>query len=450
MNILTLDVGTSSAKAALWRGDKMGLVTRVPIPNMLEGVRAEIKPAALVAAVEKSIRGAAASANGKKIDALAFDVFSPGVLVTDARGNPRTPIITHADRRSVEQSRAIEQKIGLSEILKLAGNRPVPGGIGSSTLRWLAENTAALSAGARIAQASTFLLHQWTVDFLIDPSNAAFLGLWDIRTGHWNDDLCHAAKVPAVDLPEVLPADMILGNLTASAARRLNLLAGLPILGGLVDTSAAIIAADLAPQTLIHNAGSTDVLALVLEKPHPGSTHLTRPLGTGAALSERWLAASTIAASGSAISWIRETLFRDQTDTQFRDLLKHACNSISDHSAFRISHSAFPLFSPHLAGDRTSIDQLRAALTGLTLATTRDDILAAMLAGLVEASRTRFTNLSKLAKNKIRPTIHTMGGAHDLGIAMHRAWPNASRYKFKPIEGEALRGLKLLAEKALH
>jgi xylulokinase len=438
MNILTLDVGTSSAKAAVWTGDKMGPVARVAILNMLEGVRAEISPAELVKAAEKAVRDATASAKGKKIDALAFDVFSPGVLVTDARGKPRTPIITHADRRSVEQSHAIEKRIGRERILKLAGNRPVPGGIGSSTLRWLSENTGALSAGARVAQASTFLLHQWTVDFLIDYSQAAFLGLWDITTGQWNDELCHAAHVPAVDLPEVLPADMIMGSLTSDAAKRLGLPEGLPILGGLVDTSAAIIAADLTPGTLIHNAGSTDVLALVLAEPHPALTHLTRPLGTGAALAPRWLATSTIAASGSAIAWIRETFFRDLSDKQFLAAIAAACKSSSTLS-----------FSPHLAGDRTSIDQLRAQLTGLTLATTREEILAALIAGLVEASTQRFTNLSKLAKNKIRPTIHTMGGAHDVGEAMHRAWPDSSHYKFKPIEGEALRGLKIMAEAAL-
>ena len=443
MNILVLDIGTSSAKATLWQGSRMGAVIRMPIPNNLEGVRAEISPFVLLAAVEKTSRLATATANGKPIDALAFDMFSSAVLVTDKNHKPRTPIITHADRRSVAQSHAIERQIGAARILKLSGNRPVPGGIGSSTLRWLAENTAALGNSPRISQASSFVLRHWTGQFLIDPSQAAFLGLYDIRKNAWHPDLCRAAHAPLAALPEIASADQILGRLTPAAARRLGLPAGLPILGGLVDTGAAIIAAGLDVGTLVHNAGSTDVLALILSQAKPSPAYLTRPLGTGFTLPARWLAASTIAASGSAIHWIRTTLFRDLSDAQFATTLKAACGQLP------ITNYELPSFTPHLAGDRTSIDQLRAVLSGLTLATTREEILTVLIASLVQASAARFASLAKLARGRINPAIRTMGGATSLGNAMHRAWPRAARYTFRPIEGEALRGLKILAEHAL-
>jgi xylulokinase len=446
MHILTLDIGTSSAKAAIWHNNRMGPVVRTAIPNKLSGIRAEISPASLLTAVEKTVREAVAVSGGKPLDALAFDMFSSAVLVTDRNFKPRTPIITHADRRSVDQSHAIEKQIGPARILKRAGNRPVPGGIGSSTLRWLAENTSALGNRPRVGQASAFVLQHWSGQFLIDPSQAAFLGLYDIRKKSWQADLCRAAKTPLSALPEIVFADQILGRLTSSAARRLGLAAGLPILGGLIDTGAAIIAAsaDLAPGTLVHNAGSTDVLALILERPQPGPAHLTRPLGTGAALPARWLAASTIAASGSAISWIRTALFRDLDDVRFAAALATACSQLPG------AHYPLPSFTPHLAGDRTSIEQDRAVLSGLTLSTRREDILAGLVAGLVGASMVRFANLSRLVHGHIRPTIHTMGGATTLGRAMHRAWPNAASYAFRPIPGEALRGLCLLAQAALN
>ncbi len=49
-------------------------------------------------------------------------------------------------------------------------------------------------------------------------------------------------------------------------------------------------------------------------------------------------------------------------------------------------HSNALRFEPYLAGERTEIEQRTATLTGLTLATTRADILRALLDGLAHAA----------------------------------------------------------------
>jgi len=436
MRILSVDVGTSAIKATLWRGQRQGKARRQPVVSRWDGVKAEIPARRLLADIERTV---AAAAGRQPVDVISLGVFSAAPMVCDRDGRVRVDIITHADRRSVEEARQIEREIGAQRVLRLSGNRPVPGGIGSSTLRWLHRHQPqALGQGAQVGQASSYILRHWTGQWVIDPSQAVFLGLLQIATQRWSAELCRACGVPVSALPELQFADTVMGHLTPAAAQRLGLKSGTPVVGGLVDTGAAVIAAGLTPGQLLHSAGSTDVQALVLEQPCPGPTWLTRPLGTGGTLPQRWLAVSTIAASGSALQWAHRALFGQLNAVQFDALVRRIC---------RRPISGGVGFSPYLAGDRTSIEQSRACISGLTLAATPPQILSAMIEGLVAASADRFAQLRAL--HPVRSTIATTGRAGALGDAMHRAWSKSGRWDFVRLGNANLLGLRLLAQSAL-
>ena len=473
MNILALDVGSSSVKAAYWHAGRFGDTARIAFPTLHDGLRVEVPPAAILRAVDEAL--AVASRGQPAPDAIAFDTFSSGVAVLDPRtGKARCNIITHQYRRSLEDARRIEAAIGKRKHLTLAGNRPVPGGIGSTSLAWLAaHDKAAFRGGALVGQTSSLVLRHLTGEWVIDPSQATFLGLCDIRKGAWHEELCAAAGVKSAWLPRVAYADEIAGRLTAPAGRRTKLPAGAPVIGGLIDTGAAVVATGMPVGQLVHNAGSTDVLALCITTPQPDEDILTRPVGTGAALPARWLAASTIAAAGSAIDWAHQMFFRDLSKHDYRALVARTCHLAAHRGAGWPRHAGLVsrqdarvtsevkagrmpallgsaanstlVFTPYLAGDRTSLDQPTAALTGLTLATSREDMLAALVAGLIAESGRRYARLSQL--EPILPVVRTMGGAGELAGAMHSVWPQAHR--FRAIDGEALAGLVVIAKAAL-
>jgi sugar (pentulose or hexulose) kinase len=207
------------------------------------------------------------------------------------------------------------------------------------------------------------------------------------------------------------------------------------VIGGFVDTSSAVLNTPMRPGQLVHNAGSTDVLALCVEAPKPAAHLLTRPVGVGRSLPPRWLSVSTIASAGSAVDWARRALFAELDDAAFRRAVRQAAKQRSNITC-----------EPWFAGDRTSLAQKTAALSGLTLATTREDLLAALIGGLVQTSAQRYDHLTKV--HPIAPLVYTMGGGTDLGEAMHRAW--RGRHRFVPIAGDALAGLVKLAHAALH
>ena len=443
MKLLGIDVGSSSVKSAILRDGKVvGKITRAFFPTRHDGVRVEVNPDALLKAVRQTIADLGSSAG--RADVMALAVMSPAWVAMDARGKALTPIVTHQDRRSVDVAKQIEERVGRERHLQLAGNRPFPGGIASTTWAWYRENEPALMRRVDLAGNLNTLLHRrFTGARVTDPSNASFMGLYHtIDQSGWSHDLCEAAGANPSQLPEVREANQIGGHITTAAARELGLAAGLPVTVGIVDTSAAMLLAGTRPGQLLNVCGSTDVLALCTDRPRPHEKVLTRALGMG----QRWVSVCTIAAAASAIYWVKREMFADWTDARFvkevRNLGLRRNSRPRQRERSNVLRDNTVTFEPYLAGERTSIEQRRGAFSGLTLATTRREMLAAVLESLVKASAARLSLLDT-GEVKIRRHVVVSGGAQDrLDELFHRDWPG--RWTFRAEDEATLRGLARL------
>ncbi|HVX85316.1 MAG TPA: FGGY family carbohydrate kinase [Phycisphaerae bacterium] len=449
MRILALDSGSSSVKAGYWDGCRFAARAKAAYPTHFDGPRVEVDPTRLLSALAKAAREATAGRGA--VDIIAYGTFSSGVIVTDPAGRPRTPIITHQDRRSTDTARQLLARLPKRTWLSRLGNLPYPGGIGASTLAWLAQHQPALLKNdARAGQLSSLIAHHLTGQWVIDPSNAVFLGLCRITDFSWDPAACHAVGIRPASLPRLAWADEISGRLTPAAARRLGLTPGTPVTGGFVDTSAAVIQTPMRPGQLSHNAGSTDVLALSLTSPAPAEGILTRPVGVGRpngpfATRATWLAVRTIAAAGSATAWARRELFRDLSDPQWFAALRRACRTAASSPPDPLAPRCLPAF----AGDRAAIPApdapIGAAFDRITLSATRDQFLQAILRGLLSESRHNIEMLANL--HPLQKRVYEMGGASDLAAAMHAAWNSPRQHHtFTRLPGDGIRGLVHLAE----
>src|SRR3954447_3559926 len=128
MNVLAIDVGSSSVKMGVLRdGRLVGRNVRVSFPTQYDGERAEVAPQAILKAVAQAAREL--SSRTRTIDVIGLAAMAPSWLAMDKRGKPLTPVVTHQDRRSIDIAIQLEQRVGKKRHLMLAGNRPVPGGI---------------------------------------------------------------------------------------------------------------------------------------------------------------------------------------------------------------------------------------------------------------------------------------------------------------------------------
>ena len=439
MKILAIDVGSSSIKAAFCKNGHVKHIEHVPVATVFRGTEVEIPAAGLLKSLCKAIRQITASHH--HIDAVAMDSFCSGVVAMDKHKTPLFGCVTHQDRRSIKQATEMEHHIGIDKHIGLVGNRPFPGGIGTTTLLWFKQKQPAIFRKiAYVGQPTTLLIDYLTGQWVIDPSQAAFLGLYDsIKLSGWIPELCQYVGLKESQLPRILFADQVAGTVTRAAADQLGLLEGCPVFASLVDTSAAMLATDCRPGRLVHSAGSTDVLALCLDKPAPAGDILTRPLGTGHKLPRRWLAVSTIAAGGSTMHWLKDNLFADYSKKKFHKLTQRLGQEMRGRKLGAQSPGDVS-FAPYLAGDRTAMEERTGSFEHLTLATSREDMLRAALRSLTQASRRRFERLAEITD--IEPEIFTMGGQTELADIMHGHWPG--KHTFTPLENEAMTGLSRL------
>jgi sugar (pentulose or hexulose) kinase len=183
---------------------------------------------------------------------------------------------------------------------------------------------------------------------------------------------------------------------------------------------------------LFNVSGSTDVLALSIERFKPHEQLLTRALGVG----RKWLSVATIAAAGSSLSWAQRQLFGDMEHNQFWKLV----------SVRARHHRPSPVrFEPYLAGERTNIEQRQGAFTGLTLATTREQMLEAVIEAIARVSAERLPLLQSRG-GRLRHKVFVSGGVQaGLDRVLHRDWPG--KWTYKPIDEATLRGLGCLEPK---
>jgi len=173
----------------------------------------------------------------------------------------------------------------------------------------------------------------------------------------------------------------------------------------------------------MHSAGSTDVLAGVVAEPRPTAGLLCRPLGTGGL----WVLAATQAAGAAGLAWARRILFPELGDADFDAAVMMAS-----------SRATGVVFRPHLAGDRQQVDQPAGGFDGLTLATSREDLLAAAVQSLMAEHADRLRRLMGVV-GMVSPTIVTTGGGGSLPELLRATWPDA--WASREVDQATLRGL---------
>jgi xylulokinase len=426
--VLGLDVGSSSVIAGILHGTKvMAESPRAFYKSRCEGPNVEVEPAELLRAVRAAIAGLGGKATA--VDSIHLAVMSPAWVAMDRKGNPLTPIVTHQDRRSVAQARRLEAAFGKAAHLKTCGSRPFPGGISSTTWAWyLDHQPGRLRRADLVGHLNTFLHRRMTGARVTDPSNASFTGLYrTLKLDGWSDELCANLGISRELLPEVHEADRIGGYITDAAASDFGLRAGTPMIVGLMDGSAGMIFAGAEVGQLFNVCGSTDVLALCTDRPRPHERLLTRALG----VQGKWLQVSTLAAAASAIYWVRDQCCPQMPLEEFRAEF-HRLAGIGIGAAGSVR------FEPYLAGERTSIEQRSGAFTGLTLASTRTQMLSAVIESLIQASADRLPLLAGTG-TPLRSTVAVSGGSDRLDQLLHRDWPG--KWRYRAVTDATMRGL---------
>jgi xylulokinase len=432
MYILGLDVGTSSVKAAVLdaatgqlTGDLVHTAYELdhPTPDA-----AEVSAENLWQIVAAAAR-AAARAVQVEVEGVALSVLTPALVLLDRADRPVAPVWTHLDRRARPAARQVWQAVG-EEFLHTTGNRPLPGGISAVCYRQQLVADPYLSHRIhRYLHLNSYLTLRMTGETAFDPGNASFSGLFNTVTdGAWSPRWCDYFEVDLAWLPPIQDGAETVGSLRSAAAAELGVAPGIPVKLGVADTTSALLAAEAKPGDLLHEVGTTQVLATLVSTPQPSPRRLTRRLGVG----PDFLALTHNPVGGAALDWLHHLCFRDQTKTEF---FEQTLPSVKDRETRVL------LDPPYLGGDRLEIEAHRAAFRELTLSADRLDLLAALIQALIRCHRAARTALG--VGERFARIFLSGGGAE----TVRRLLPEYAGSPVQVLEEASLRGLAALFQK---
>ena len=362
--ILVLDVGSSSLKAALVsRGGEplaervVGYATRAPAPG-----RQEQDPEDWWRAL-REVAGALPAPS-----ALVLTGTMQNLVPTGPDGRAAGPAILYSDGR-IDAGRlaALRQRLPVDHEARI-GNAADAAQPVFKILAGEGRGAATLHFGAK-----DVLIQRLTGARVIDPTVATTSGLMALARRDWDDELLAAAGVARDRVPRIVPADSLVGQVTAVAAAETGLPEGLPVVCGCGDAGASVWGAGseaLGAQSV--TLGTSGWIAATV--PMPGE--LPRPHYTLAApVGDPVIAIAPILTAGAALDWVAARL-----GVPPAAMLDAARDADPERA---------PLFLPYLMGERSPFEDraVRAALLGLDAAHEAGAIARAAVEGVAHAVR---------------------------------------------------------------
>lgn len=397
-----LDVGTSGLKAVAVASDGSVVATAdasypllTPRPGWTEQRPEDWWDAACTA-----LRDLTGALRGQKIVAVGLSGQMHGLVPLDASGRAVRPAILWNDQRTADAVVEIEEAVGRETLIRRGGN-PAITGFQLSKLVWLRRHEP--DAYARVETVlfpKDFIGYRLTGRAVAEPSDASGSNCFHLERKAWDEEVLGELGFPTSLFPDIVPSDAVVGPITSDAAEATGLPRGTPVVAGAGDNAAAATALGLSsarPSVGSVSIGTSGVIFAPLARAEPdpeGRVHLFCHADGG-----YHLLAVTLSAAGS-MQWLRDTLFPERT---FDDLVGWAEQAEPGTGGVR--------FLPYLAGERTPhMDpDLRGAWRGLSLASTRSDLVRAVLEGVAFSLRDALEVIGSLTD--LDRALATGGGA---------------------------------------
>ncbi|HEX6418533.1 MAG TPA: FGGY-family carbohydrate kinase [Acidimicrobiales bacterium] len=235
----------------------------------------------------------------------------------------------------------------------------------------------------------------------------------------YDADLVARAGVDGDKLPPLVPTASVIGPVRDDVAADLGLPRGVQVVAGVPDLHAAAVGAGALGEGQAHMAlSTTSWISLPLDRKR---TDVSHGMAGIPGLDRSYLLANNHDTAGLCLQWLRDNvlaagdgLFGGAEACSFDDLT--ALAATSPPGARRV------VFTPWLAGERTPVSDshLRGGFHNLSLATTRADLVRAVLEGVAYNNHWLHGYVEKFAGQRLDPIRVVGGGAQsDLWCQIH-------------------------------
>ena len=358
--VLCIDQGTSGTKAVVVDGeDNILAITEIAIrPEYRSGGIVEQDPAELMASVLDAAGRAVAQA-AVPIDGVTLTNQGETVLAWDPdTGQPLSPMLVWQDSRAqsvcdplAAHADLVAERTGL--VLDPYFTAP--------KLAWLRRH---MTRAGVVTTSDAWILHQLTGEIVTDVSTASRSLVTDLDTVSYDDELLSLFQLEGENLPRIAANDEVIGETSAFGST-------VPVGGLVVDQQAALLAESClaAGEAKCTFGTGAFLLANLGETPTRSSAGLTVSAAWRVDGRTSYCSDGQVYTAASAIRWLQDVgLLAGPSEL---DLI---CTDDA-HGAVCVPAMA-GLAAPWWRSDA------QAVFHGISLATTRADLVTAVLQGL--------------------------------------------------------------------
>ena len=321
----------------------------------------------------------------EEVAAVAISGHSLGAVPVSAEGEilcSRTPL--WSDLRANRQADAFFEKIDYRDWYMTTGNGFPRECYSVFKIMWCRDEQPEI-----YSRAAKFLGSKDLCNFLLtgrmctDESYASGSGVYSLAEHCYKASFIEAAGIDADKLPEIIPSDGLVGEVTEQAAREVGLCPGTKVICGGVDNSCmALGARGIENNRVYMSLGSSAWIAVISDKPILDFTY--KPFVFAHVIPNMYASATSIFAAGTSMRWARENLCPDLVQMEREGRIEDAYVVMNVMTARSPVGAGHLLFNPCISGGSMIEEDsgIAAGFVGLNMSHNRDDMVRAVMEGI--------------------------------------------------------------------
>ena len=410
MALLGLDIGTIGTKAVLFSeaGRIIGLGYQeyphvYPRPGW-----AELDPEKVWEAVKQAVCQVTAE-HRSPVKALAISCMGDNLISVRRDGTPNYNGILAFDNRTTEEVKIVDTVIGKREFFEITGGHLTTTS-NLCKILWLKRNEPDVFKNTwKFLTFADYVLLKMGFPPRISYSMAS-LHIFDIKRKRYPEAMLREFGLSGDMFSEPVPPHHIVGELPEGLSRQLGLLPGTKVVAGGVDLAFGVLGAGVSPAApgLVADVGGTfEHAAYVTKSPVLNERAFDDMVICFCGVSDdSYVIFRGLRTAGGAVRWFRDEFAREEK-LKAEKTGRNVYDVMLENVEFTGGGDIFVL--PYFAGSWTD-SCARAAISGLTLATKREDILAGLIEGVTHELRINIETLQSLIDNRLE-VVRAVGGS---------------------------------------
>lgn len=326
--------------------------------------------------------------NPQEVKGIGLSGQMHGSVFLDSAGQVIRRALLWNDQRTAQECHEIEQRAGGREALIGMVANPALTGFTAPKILWLRNHEPEHYERVRqILLPKDYVRFRLTGEFASEVSDASGTLLLDVKARQWSAELLSKLDIDPALLPQVYESEEVSGTLTAAAAEKLGLPAGVPVVGGGGDQAASAIGNGIVSRGVISATMGTSGVVFAhsddVQIDAGGRIHTFCHAVRG-----KWHVMGCVLSAGGSFQWYRNQLGQAES-TVAAAMQVDPYELLTAEAANAPAGSEGLFFLPYLTGERTphADPHARGAWIGMSLRHGKPHLARSVMEGATYAMR---------------------------------------------------------------